>query len=337
MNLIKLHNHQILLSRELRLNVINSNHKFYFDRFKSVDQITYMGFKEFIFKFLKSLKFKILIQGNLSKLQALEMTQKIVDNFNVESQSSRRKKDPKVNQIPVGSTFLRIKSLLPNDKNSVIKNYYQIGVVTTESECLLELLVKVMREPLFNYIRTKEQLGYAVSCSTKKDDHVLGLAIAVESQEKRNSSWVVDSKVDKFLTVFLSFLENLKEVDFEMIKRSIIAHKRLVDADLEQEVNRNWLEIRESKYQFERGDIEARQLELLRKADLIIFFKDHFLSQNVRKLSLHVVANADDGNDSLLQHGYLHLDLMTEDKQNTIRNIAQFKNSLAACERYHNK
>lgn len=30
------------------------NHKFYFDRFKDVDKITYMDFKEFLLKFLKS-------------------------------------------------------------------------------------------------------------------------------------------------------------------------------------------------------------------------------------------------------------------------------------------
>lgn len=282
-------------------------------------------------KFLKTLKFKILIGGNFTKSQADEITRTVLRNFNEEGSSFRKLQVAKANQIPIGASYLRLKSLLPNDINSVIKNYYQIGAASSESECLLELLVKIMREPLFNYIRTKEQLGYAVSCFSKNDENTLGFTITVESQEKKNSSWIVDEKIESFLNDFASHLKEMSEVDFETIKRSIIAHKKSVDVDLESEVNRNWIEIRDSKYQFERNDIEARQMELLRKEDLVMFFNDHFSPSNARKLSVQVVANIDDGTDSLLQHGFLHLDLLTDDKHNTIKNIAQFKNSLVAC------
>lgn len=187
-----------------------------------------------------------------------------------------------------------------------------------------------MREPLFNFIRTKEQLGYSVSCSSKKDDNVLGLTITVESQEKRNSSWIVDTKIESFLKGFPAILTKLKEDDFEILKQSIVAQKRSADIDLETEVNRNWNEIREGNYQFERNDIDARQLEILKKADLIIFFKDHFSPVNAKKLSVQVIANADDTN-TMLHHGFLHLDLLSDDQLNTIKNIAQFKSCLSAC------
>lgn len=281
-------------------------------------------------KFLKSLKFKILIEGNFTASQASEITQTVLNNFNGEGSTFKKIRESNANQIPQGTSYLRVKSLLPNDVNSVIKNYYQIGLATSESESLLELLVKIMREPLFNYIRTQEQLGYSVSCFSKKDENILGFTITVESQEKKNSSWTVDDKIEKFLKYFSKYLQELNENDFETIKRSIISHKRSFEVDLESEVNRNWIEIRDSKYLFERHDIEARQMELLKKDDLVVFFNDHFLSSRVRKLSIHVVANSDDGSDSLLQHGFLHLDLLTDGK-NTVKNIAQFKNSLAAC------
>lgn len=287
-----------------------------------------MSFKEFIFKFLKSLKFKLLIQGNFTKSQALEVSQCVIKNFNNEGSTTKKHKNVSTCEIPIGASYLRVKSLLANDKNSVIKNYYQLGTPSMETECLLELLVKVMREPLFNHIRTQEQLGYAVTCSSKKDDNMLGFTITVETQEKRHSSWVVDAKIESFLKDFLPLLEQMSVDDFTIIKRSIIAQKRSPDADLETEVIRNWGEIRENKFQFERGDIEARQLELLRKDDLVMFFRDHFLSGTERKLSVHVVANED--SNSLLQHGFVHLDLLTDDKHNTIKSIAHFKNSLAS-------
>lgn len=320
-NLLKCH------FRELRLNILKPSHKFYFDRFKDVDKIDYMDFKEFLLKFLKSFKIKVLVEGNLRKVEALAITQNILKNLNQETGMMKKTNVLRASQIPVGSTYLLAKSLLPNDKNSIIKNYYQIGASTTESECLLELLVKVMREPLFNFIRTKEQLGYSVSCSNKNDDHVLGLTITVECQEKRHSSWNVDRKIESFLESFTSTLALLDEEEFALIKRSIIAQRRSPNADLESEVNRNWNEIRESTFQFDRRVIESLQLELLKKEDLAIFFNEHFSSMYKRKFSVQVVSNAGD-DDLLLQHGFIHLDLITDDKHNTIKNIAQFKNSL---------
>lgn len=318
-----------MFSRELRLNVIKPNHKFYFDRYKDVDKIAYMDFKEFLLKFLLSLKMKILIEGNFSKSQALKITDNILKNLPQESQNLSKFKIVPANLVPLGATYIRAKSLLSNDTNSVIKNYYQIGQPTTESACLLELLVKVMREPLFNLIRTQEQLGYSVSCSSKTDHDIVGLAIKIESQEKRNSSWTVDAKIESFLKNFAFILEELDENEFKTIKKSIIAHKRSPDTDLETKVNRNWTEIRENKFQFDRNDIEARQLELLNKDDLLVFFKDHLMPKTMRKLSIQVIACAGD-EDSLLQHGYLHLNLLTDEKYNTVKNIAQFKSSLAA-------
>jgi hypothetical protein len=50
----------------------------------------------------------------------------------------------------------------------------------------------------------------------------------------------------------------------------------------------------------------------------------------MRKLSTQVIANDDDGDGSLLHHGFIHLDFLTDDKHNSITSIAQFKHKLAA-------
>lgn len=288
-----------------------------------------MEFKEFL-NFLKSFKIKILIQGNFTKAQALKVTEDIMKNLNQEDCRPEPSIKLEVNQFPLGSSYLRVKSLMPKDKNSVIKNYYQIGSFSTEAESLVELLAKVMREPLFNFVRTKEQLGYSVSCSNKNDEGVLGFTIAVETQEKRHSAWSVDKKIETFLQNFVMFLENMEDKNFEIMKRSIISQKRSPDISLEDEVDRNWTEIKESSFKFDRRNIEALQMELLNKTDLLIFFKEHFAPDKVRKLSVQIIANADDEDDALLRHGFIHLEFLTDDHHNTIKSIAQVKNSLTA-------
>lgn len=314
--------------RELRLNVINPTHKFYLDRFKDVDNISYMDFKEFLMKLLKSFSVEALIQGNFTRSQAFEIARKLSQNSNGVVSEKIASKGLKINQLPIGSSYLRVKSLLQNDRNSTVKNYYQIGRRSVEMECLLELLAKVMREPLFNYIRTREQLGYAVSCVVKNDEDVLGFTISVECQEQRNSAKSVDQKIESFLQSFTVVLEEMSDDDFDIMKKSIINHKRSPNTSLDDEVNKNWVEIKEGKLQFDKSEIQARQLELFQKNDLVTFFNDFFTPQLMRKLSTQVIASADDKDDSLLQHGFVHLNLLTNDDVNAIKNISQFKCSL---------
>jgi len=269
-----------------------------------------------------------LIQGNFTENSALEINDVIMKNLNLIKCTQKSIKNSTY-KIPYGTTYLKVKSLHPNDKNSIVKNYYQIDVNTIESQCLLELLVKTIREPLFNILRTREQLGYAVSCASKNDNDILGFSIIVESQEKRNSARLTDAKIEKFLWEFLSMLNEMNESDFEVVKRSIINQKRSIDNDLESEVTRNWNEIREKKYKFDRCEIEAQQMELLNKESLIIFFNEFVLSSSRRKLSIQVLANAGD-DDLLLQHGYVHINMVCndDDSQNIVRNLLQFKQTL---------
>lgn len=298
------------------------------DRFKDVENIVYMSFKEFLMKFLKSFRVDALIQGNFTRNQAFDISQKLSQSLNTDLLEKTSSTEFKINQLPIGTSYLRVKSLLQNDKNSIVKNYYQIGRRSVETECLLELLAKVMREPLFNYIRTQEQLGYSVSCAAKNDENVLGFTITVECQERRHSANCVDQKIDKFLQSFASVLEEMDENDFDIMKASIITHKRTLSASLEDEVIRNWVEIRDGKLQFNKLEFQARQVELFQKNDLLTFFKDYFVPSSIRKLSTQVISNADDTDDNLLQHGFVHLNLLANDNPNAIKNIAQFKYSL---------
>lgn len=271
----------------------------------------------------------MLIQGNFTKESTLEICGTAIKNLDLQGYSKVPKIQNLTYKIPCGSTYLKAKSFLPNDRNSIVKNYYQINVNTMESHCLLELLVKTIREPLFNILRTKEQLGYSVSCTSKNDNDILGFSIIVESQEKRNSARLIDAKIEDFLWHFLSILDAMSETDFEIVKRSIINQKRSLDVDLESEVARNWTEIREKTFKFDRCEIEAQQMELLDKESLIIFFKEFLLSSTRRKLSVQVLANAGD-DDLLLQHGYVHINLVCsdDDSSNTVRNLLHFKQTL---------
>ena len=80
---------------------------------------------------------------------------------------------------------------------------------------MADLLEAVIDEPLYDQLRTKEQLGYSVSCGSRWTDGIVGFGICVTSKEAHPD--YVAGRVDAFLREFRrevmkpSFAEDLVE------------------------------------------------------------------------------------------------------------------------------
>lgn len=292
------------------MHIVKPNHKFCFDRFQNIDKLTIDSFKEFTKRFLHTLQPRMLIQGNINRDQAMSIANRICKAFQCNDSKNRTSNQlPTANDISIGTTNFKVKSMLPNDTNSVIKNYYQIGKSTLVEESKLEILQKIIREPLFNVLRTQEQLGYSISCSVKRDYRMLGFVITIESQEMKNPAMLVDEKIEQFLKLFIRTLHMMTDDDFDTIKNSIIALKQSTDNDLMSEVERNWKEIMRGRNKFERSELEIRKMQLISKVDVIRFYEEHFVcSESVRKLSVQVLSNAD--NTTNQENGSLRLKVL---------------------------
>ena len=87
--------------------------------------------------------------------------------------------------LPVGKVCA-IEEVLTSgeeDNNSLIV-HYQYEQFNLRTKLLQELANSFIKEPAFDYLRTKEQLGYIVMCLS--DDHrgVIGFSILVQSNIK---------------------------------------------------------------------------------------------------------------------------------------------------------
>jgi hypothetical protein len=75
--------------------------------------------------------------------------------------------------------------------------FHQLGVRNTvEEDVLLALLRQIASEPCYDQLRTKEQLGYAVSAYVRKSNGTHGLIIVVQG-EKHPEHFV--SRIDHFI------------------------------------------------------------------------------------------------------------------------------------------
>eukprot|EP00066_Takifugu_rubripes_P010986 XP_003979301.1 PREDICTED: nardilysin-like [Takifugu rubripes] len=164
---------------------------------------------------------------------------------------------------------------------------YHSGLKNLREHVLMELMVMHMEEPCFNFLRTKETLGYQVYSSCRNTCGLLGFSVTVETQATKFSTELVEQKIEEFLVHFGERLSSLSEEAFRTQVTALIKLKECEDAHLGEEVDRHWFEVVTQQYLFRRLEKEIKALKLFSREDLLSWFLEHRTSS--RKLSVHVV------------------------------------------------
>uniref|UniRef100_A0A673CB00 Nardilysin-like n=1 Tax=Sphaeramia orbicularis TaxID=375764 RepID=A0A673CB00_9TELE len=185
----------------------------------------------------------------------------------------------RVVELPQKPHLCKVKSLNKGDANSEVTVYYQMH----------------MEEPCFDFLRTKETLGYQVYPTCRNTSGVLGFSVTVETQATKFSSEFVEAKIEEFLVSFGERLSGLSEDAFKTQVTALIKLKECEDAHLGEEVDRNWFEVVTQQYVFDRLNKEIEALKLFSQAELVSWFLEHRNSS--RKLSVHVVGFGVEEND----------------------------------------
>jgi insulysin len=142
---------------------------------------------------------------------------------------------------------------VPNieEKNSAISYYCHIGgIANVSARASASLLVSMINEPFFNVIRTQEQLGYNVSCTTWSTTVSIGLRFRVQSS--RHPTFL-ESRINNFIDSYQTTLEAMSPEEFEERKRGVINKKREKLKNMAEERTRFWSKIDSEYYDFERG------------------------------------------------------------------------------------
>jgi nardilysin len=156
------------------------------DKHRIVSDITLDHVKSFYKTiFEEPLYIQALVQGNMTSLEAQDIFERTAKAFNAKDNCSSNFKIPEVAiaKIPEeGTKVVRLTGFNPKDNNTIISNYYQYGPGTFESALLLNIGCHLMKEPTFDTLRTKEQLGYNVSSGLTITNGIAGISFYVNSQ-----------------------------------------------------------------------------------------------------------------------------------------------------------
>ncbi|KAK9890849.1 hypothetical protein WA026_012195 [Henosepilachna vigintioctopunctata] len=280
------------LTKDIRLSLLMDKYFTPTEKFSVISEVTYEDMKQFCVDFLEKLYIKVLIQGNVDKDTAIRVTQNFVQVLGSSPLEKKLYPQFKVWELPNGEKCCRVQSFNQNDSNSIVTNYYQAGPFNLKDSVILELLMMIIEEPLFDILRTKEQLGYHVFCTLRDTFGILGYTITVNAQATKSTTEFVDKRIENFVQTINKTLKKMSEKKFNQAKRDLIKMKQCVDVELQAEVNRNWSEIIGDDYMFDRLKKEIDMIETIKIVDLRKLWANINIlgnNQNHKKLTVQVV------------------------------------------------
>ncbi|CRK88531.1 CLUMA_CG002308, isoform A [Clunio marinus] len=264
------------------------------EKYHMLESISLDDVKKFFQLYFHQLKVQVLIQGNVTKMKALEIVETMENKLTCVPLDNNYEPKPRVIQLPGGSSAMRLIASMSEDDNSVSKIYYQIGPITIQRNSLLKLLRGVLKSHAFEYLRTKEQLGYNVGLQSDDNEGVLSLEVNVYSQENKHNFTEVLEKMNFFIdNIAAKLIKELSDDDFNTIKTGIIRSLIAPKERLSQEVSENWNAILKLNYFFDRDQICAEFIKNVSKEELQEFFNSITGGVNMRKLIVQVIGNTE--------------------------------------------
>ncbi|KAK9279411.1 hypothetical protein L1049_013090 [Liquidambar formosana] len=259
-----------------------------------LNDLSLADLKAFIPKLLSQLYIEGLCHGNLLEEEARNISNIFRVNFSsVQPLPIEMRHEEHVLFLPSGANLVRdvsVKNKL--ETNSVVELYFQIepdvGIESTKLKALIDLFDEIVEEPIFNQLRTKEQLGYVVECSPRITYRIHGFCFCVQSS-KFNPVYL-QGRIENFINGLEELLNGLDDESFENYKSGLIAKLLEKDPSLAYETNRFWGQIVDRRYMFDLSVKEAEELRSIHKIDVINWYKTYMQqsSPKCRRLAVRV-------------------------------------------------
>ncbi|XP_031561140.1 nardilysin-like [Actinia tenebrosa] len=282
------------LARSVRLSILQLVKWTIVDKRGAIDKITLKDVENFASSFKSQLYVESLIQGNVTSEEAICLQEYLCSKLNPSPLQLGYHPKIRVVELPCTESICRIAGFNKDDTNTVVTNYYQSGPASVEDFAVMELLIMKMEEPCFDILRTREQLGYSVFCACRNTFGIIGFSVTVQSQAEKFSVTHIQSRIDSFLEEFKGILETTKDKDFQSQVDSLIELKQHEDLSLADETNKNWYEVLDQTYLFDRNKREIEALRKLTKEDVIQCYKSHMKNgDKYKKLSIQIVGSGD--------------------------------------------
>ncbi|KAL6998784.1 nardilysin [Sarracenia purpurea var. burkii] len=258
-----------------------------------LNDLSLADLRGFIPDLISQLYIEGLCHGNLLEEEAISISNIFRSNFSVQPLPVDMRHKEHVMCLPSGADLVRdVKVKNKLETNSVVELYFQIepeiGPEMTKLKALADLFDEIVEEPLFNQLRTKEQLGYVVDCSPRVTYRILGFCFRVQSSE--HNPVYLQGRINNFINGLKELLDGLDNESFDNYKSGLIAKLLEKEPSLQYETNRYWGQIVDKRYMFDLSEKEAEELRRIQKNDITEWYNTYLRqsSPKCRRLAVRV-------------------------------------------------
>jgi len=274
-------------------NLLNENVWAVDEKISVLENINFQDLENFVPLIFKQAFVESLIEGNFNNKEAHEIIGIVENTMNYEPLTKTQKIKSRSYWIPSEKTY-RYEKMLDDEKNtnSCVQYFIQVGELgSSDLLCITELLAQLIREPAFDVLRTKEQLGYIVFSGLLESRTTFGIRVIVQSE--RNATYL-ESRIDNFFKQYHRTLIELSEEEFEKNKEALIGRKLETLKNLSHENGRFLRAISNGFYDFLHNEKESKILEKITKQEMLNFYEQKILKGNSKLIiNLHAKANTD--------------------------------------------
>ncbi|KAL2952719.1 hypothetical protein AAZX31_19G126700 [Glycine max] len=182
--------------------------------------------------------------------------------------------------------FYPSECLNPENENSALVHYIQVGRDDFKLNVKLQLFALVAKQPTFHQLRSVEQLGYITVLMQRNYCGIHGLQFIIQSTVKSPGN--IEQRVEAFLQMFETKLLEMTVDEFKSNVNALIDVKLEKHKNLWEESSFFWQEINYGTLRFDRKDYEIEALRQLTLQELIDFFNEYVKVGAPRKKTLSV-------------------------------------------------
>ncbi|KAF2235935.1 LuxS/MPP-like metallohydrolase [Viridothelium virens] len=256
--------------------------------------------RRFFPQLLNQMYIEVLAHGNLYREDALRYTDLVEKTLRPRPLPPTQWPLRRNLMFPEGSNFVYERELKdPGNVNHCIEYVLFVSNdVDRTTRAKLLLLSQIAHEPVFDTLRTKEQLGYIVFSSSLLSGTIAGWRILIQSERTPE---YLESRIEAFIVSLGKVLEEMSEGEFEGHKVSLINMRLEKLKNLGQETARFWTHISNEFFDFEQVDEDVAHIQPLTKPDVLEFFRYHMVpsSPHRTKASIHLRAQSSASDDTV--------------------------------------
>ncbi|PIA15951.1 LuxS/MPP-like metallohydrolase [Coemansia reversa NRRL 1564] len=211
---------------------------------------------------------KLLVVGNFNESDALNMIHMTEKVIKPKTMPSYLYSPTRVVDIKPGHYIYRDQLQDKNEPNNAALVTIYCGPANSMKERLvINMLKRILYEPFFDQLRTREQLGYIVSSQSK--NYASGKEMLMFLVQSESNPVYLTQRIDRFIRNFRKYILGYSTEDFDALVDTVISAKDERPRAIDKEAELFWNSIYSSNYDFDYIREEITCLQQLNKEDIL--------------------------------------------------------------------